>query len=137
MSEALALSDILEVIPLPAVRAAMPSMSSRGLKNAAVRATAIDRLFNNNVVRPMQMKRFSCDNNVVSRKIVPGSQLRENGTINLDKLSGLGSPLLTVTRPDDGLPRNRHISRRSVLFCLSRLGGEILVLVSESYISFK
>jgi hypothetical protein len=113
-------------------------MSSRELRNAAVHATCIDRRFDNDVVRPVQVNRFSCSTNVATQGIVPGGQwillMFEDGSINLYELSGSASPLLTLARPDDGLPRTLHIERMSILFSSAPLGGELLVLVSESYV---
>jgi len=135
---ALALGDILEVIPLRAVRAAIPSMSSRALKAAAVRATLIDNLFNKDVIHPVHVKRVRCDSSVVRQEIVPGGQwiliMHEDGSINLHKMSSLTSPLLSVARPDCASSFLWNTgSPQYVLISTSRDGVDQLVLASESY----
>ena len=115
----------------------MASMSSRDLRNPAVRATRIDKLFvNSDVVYPVKVQSIPCNLNATRLDITPGGEwlliMDDVGTYTLHKTREFASTPLTVADP--------HVTSSPLCVLLStsrHVGGELLVLVSEQYLSIE
>ena len=100
----LVLNDILEVMPLRTVREAMGSMSSRDLKNTAVRVTRLDKLFDNDVIHPVKVERIACSKDAAKMHLTFGGQwvviMHEDGSLNIHQTRDFASPFVSVAPPD-------------------------------------
>lgn len=133
----LALLDISEVRSSRGIQSIMPSMSSQELRNAAVQALRIDKLFDNDVIHPLSVKCIPCHDDAVMLEVALGGQvvmiMNGDGTLNLHHTRNLTSPTLTCVRTDHA--RSIRTSRLSPTYFVipPRADGELLALVCEYY----
>jgi hypothetical protein len=85
------------------VRDAMPWMSVRELRSAAVRAARINKLFDSDIVRPMKMTRVSCRPDASRIHLTFGGQwimiMHDDGSLNFHQTRDIRSPLMSIVRP--------------------------------------
>jgi hypothetical protein len=131
----IALLDVLDVIPLAAVRAAMPSMSSQELRKITVRIFRINRLFDSDVVLPANVRCIPCDPQAKTVEIVPGGQvlaiIHQDGTLKLHETTNISSSLLTRPRADYSSDR---LTPTDFRLPAPLMDGKLLALVCEYYI---
>ena len=97
------LSDIMEVLPLRALRHALPSMSSDELIHKAVLLTRLDILWSKDVVTPSRMKSHVLSSDVCRVEILLGGDyiltLFKDGALQLIHTRHLSTVLAEVSRP--------------------------------------
>ena len=137
----LVLSDILDVIPLRTVSQAVISMSSRELKDIAVRATRIDTLFEKDIVYPVKLESISCSKIAATIQITPGGQwiviMHKDGSLNLHQTRDFGVPLVRIPRPECSPSHSwDELAQANMDVRVTSL-GEPLVIISDTLISTK
>lgn len=129
------LFDIMEVLPLRALRHALTSMSSVELMRKAILLTRLDALWSQDFVIPAKMESHSLAPDVCRVEIILGGDfiltLFKEGALQLHDTQHLSTVLVEVSRPDH--PERLYHSdstdmRRS---CSSR--GENWTVVIDCY----
>lgn len=130
------LSDIMEVLPLRALRHALTSMSSEELMRKAILLTRLDALWTQDVVIPAKMASHPLAPDVCRVEIILGGDfiltLFKEGGLQLHDTRHLSTvPLVEVTRPDHPLRFYHSDSTDMRRSCSSR--GENWTVVIDCY----
>jgi hypothetical protein len=134
----LALGDILDVIPSPSLRDAMPLMSSRELKERATQMARVDGVFDKDIIHPTRVKQHPLGFAEVRAEVAPGGDwivtVHEDyaGSLCLYRGESLGqTALATARRPDDSCLREGILGYDSLFLSYSE--GKHLAVVSEPF----
>jgi hypothetical protein len=132
----LALDDILDVIPSPSVRHDMKLMSSRELRETALRMAKVDTVFDSDVIKPTSIRRFTLKNGEALAEVLPGGDyvvtMHENETMRLNRAKEFNqTALVTVKQPDESYRQTSTLSYDSLYLAYSE--GKHLAVVSEPF----
>jgi len=130
------LRDILEVIPLPRLRHALPSMLSSELRGKAAMITRLDALWGRDTIHPANIESYRLDLGVMAIEVIPGGdwvlKLFEDGSLHLHHRRDFAGPLATASRPNrpNWDFEGSAYMRRSFSSC-----GENWVVVKDHYVT--
>lgn len=135
----LAFRDIVGVVPLRILRDVIPLMTLQDIKKTSICALQIDRLFQDDIIRPAKITWVPLRSNAAAMDVFPGGQLilvmHDDGSLHLYPVRDLEASLASIKRPETNAPRVWDVRRMCLL--VSSWHGKHLAVAYESFCDVK